>query len=125
MAKTAKKISKTAAIRDALKKVKNGSPTEVAKVLNKQGVKVTPAYVSTIKASDKRKALNGKGGRKPGRPVGSGRKKMSASSPVEDLRQASELMLKAVDLVLKAGAKEAKQLVNMAEQMVARISDDS
>ncbi|MCZ6641267.1 MAG: hypothetical protein O7F71_06800 [Gammaproteobacteria bacterium] len=125
MAKTAKKISKTAAIRDALKKVKNGSPTEVAKVLNKQGVKVTPAYVSTIKASDKRKALNGNSGRKPGRPVGSGRKKMSGSSSVEDLRQASELMLKAVDLVLKAGAKEAKQLVNMAEQMVDRISDDS
>ncbi len=123
----AKTISKTAAIRDALKEIKNGSPTEIVKILNKKSVKVTPAYVSTIKASDKRLAKSGKRGRKPGRPTGStSKKKMAATSstPVEDLKQASELMLKAIDLVMKAGAKEARQLVTMAEQMVERISDN-
>jgi len=119
-------ISKTAAIRDALKESTSGSPTEIAKILNKKGVKVTPAYVSTVKTSDKRKAKTGKRGRKPGRPMGSKSKKTTAattSTPVDDLKQASELMLKAIDLVLKAGAKEARQLVTVAEQMVERISD--
>jgi hypothetical protein len=123
-----KKISKTEAIRVALKATKDGSPTLVAKKLNAQGIKVTPQYVSTIKASDKRKAQTGTPNRKPGRPVGSGGKNRltstNGSPPFEDLKQASELMLKAVELVLKAGAKEAKQLITMAEHMVDRISDD-
>ena len=110
-------ISKSAAIRKALKKSKNGSPTEIANVLNKQGVQVTAAYVSTIKASDKRKV--GAPKRKPGRPA----RNAAASTPVEDLKEASELMLKAVDLVLKAGGKEARQLVGMATQLVDRVGD--
>ena len=43
--------------------------------------------------------------------------------PLDDLKQASDLMLQAVELVLKAGAKEAKQLINMAEGMVEKISE--
>jgi arginine repressor len=112
-----KPISKTAAIREELKKSDNGSPTEIAKALNKQGVQVTAAYVSTIKASDKRKV--GAPKRKPGPPV----RNASASTPVEDLKEASELLLKAVDLVLKAGGKEARQLVGMATQLIDRVGD--
>lgn len=121
-ARNATPVTKTAAIRTALKASKDGSPTEVARVLNKQGVKVTAAYVSTIKASDKRKADMGKPLRKPGRPVGSGKSSIAASA---DMKQAGELLLKAVDLVLRAGAKEAKELVSMAEQMVDKIGVDS
>ena len=128
MAKTsAKKPPKSAAIREELKKSRNGSPTEVAEKLNKKGVQVTAAYVSTIKASDKRKAKSGKRGRKAGRPMGSKVQRQvtaTSSTPVEDLKRASDLMLKAIDLVLKAGAKEARQLIGMAEQMVDRISDE-
>ena len=125
--KTAKKISKTDAIRNALKDTKDGSPTLVAKKLNAQGIKVTPQYVSTIKASDKRKALSGEPNRRPGRPVGSGIKNRSISNGAQfdDVKQASELMLKAVELVLKAGAKEARQMITMAEGMVDRLNEKS
>lgn len=113
--------TKTAMIREALKSTKNGSPSLVAKKLNAQGVKVTPQYVSTIKAADKRKMLLGTPNRRPGRPVGSGTKRPVGAG--DDLTQTSELMLKAVELVLKAGGKEAKQLVTMAENMVTQINE--
>ena len=41
----------------------------------------------------------------------------------DDLKEASELMLHAVELVLRAGAKEAKQLIQVAEGMVDKIAD--
>ena len=121
--------SKTDAIRAELRTTKNGSPSLVAKKLNARGIKVTPQYVSTIKAADKRKAESGIPNRKPGRPVGSGIKQQaklaaSGNGAPEDLKEASDLMLKAVELVLKAGAKEARQLVNVAESMVERINND-
>ena len=115
----AAKKSKTDAIRDALKESKDGSPTEVAAKLNKQGIKVTPQYVSTIKANDKRRAESGVPRRKPGRPAGSG--KSQAVNGAGDLQQASELVLKAVELVMRAGAKEARNLISMAEGMVDKI----
>lgn len=118
--------TKTDAIRQAL--AKDDSPSAVAKKLNSQGVKVSAQYVSTIKAADKRRASSGAPRRKPGRPVGSGKNQGvngNGTHAFEDLKQASELMLKAVELVLKAGAKEAKQLVAMAENMVDRISDNN
>lgn len=125
----ASQVSKTDAIRNALKATKGGSPSAVAEKLNKQGIKVTPQYVSTIKANDKRKAESGTPRRKPGRPAGSKKSTVSSAAgsnlPIDDLKEASELMLKAVELVLRAGAKEAKQLITMAEGMVDRISDDN
>lgn len=122
------KVSKTEAIREALRTTENGSPSLVAKKLNAKGIKVTPQYVSTIKAADKRKAESGIPNRKPGRPAGSGTKQqakllLGSAGATEDLKQASELMLKAVELVLKAGGKEARQLINVAESMVERIND--
>ena len=118
---TKNKKSKTELIREALRKTKNGSPSLVAKKLNAQGVKVTPQYVSTIKAADKRKSQAGEARRGPGRPVGSGTK---TSVPAEwsELKQCSELMLKAVELVLQAGPKQAQQLVTVAADMVHRIN---
>ena len=113
--------TKTALIREALKSTQDGSPSLVAKKLNAQGIKVTPQYVSTIKAADKRKSLLGTPNRRPGRPVGSGTK--NSLRPIDDLSQASELMLKAVELVLKAGGSEARQMITMAESMVDRINN--
>lgn len=129
--KSKSKLSKTDAIRAELKTSKDGSPSEIATKLNKQGINVTAQYVSTIKANDKRRSESGAPKRKPGRPAGSTNKKNSrpkvstaaSSMPLDDLKQASDLMLQAVELVLKAGAKEAKQLINMAEGMVEKISE--
>ncbi len=44
-----KKPNKSALIQRALTRDPNASPKAVAEALNSQGIKVTPAYVSTIK----------------------------------------------------------------------------
>ena len=113
--------TKTDAIREALKTVKDGSPSEVAKRLNAQGVKVSAQYVSTIKAADKRRASSGMPRRKPGRPAGTGKNQIAQARVHQDLHEASELMLHAVELVLKAGSEEARKLIDMAENMVDRV----
>ena len=116
---TKKKKSKTEAIREALKESANGSPSEVAQILNDRGIKVSAAYVSTIKSSDKRRAMAGRHGR-PGRPAGS-QAMAGSSARTEELKEASELMLKAVDLVVSLGADQARQLISTAEKMVNKI----
>ena len=124
--KAQKNQTKTDAIREALRAVKDGSPSEVAKVLNSKGIKVSAQYVSTIKAADKRRASSGAPRRKPGRPAGSGKTTANRIAAVshrngDDLQHASDMMLHAVELVLKAGPSEARRLVSMAERMVDRI----
>jgi len=120
--KGAKSMSKTEAIRAELKKAKNGSPSEVAKKLNARGIKVSAQYVSSIKAADKRRALAGGAQRKPGRPAGSG-KAVALAVPQTELKEANALLLQAVDLVLKAGPEQARELLAMAEQMLVRVKE--
>ena len=116
---TAKRVSKTSAIREALKK--NGSPKEVVRILKRQGIVVTAQYVSTIKANDKRRAESGAPARRPGRPVGSSKstakQRRSQSVPGE------ELLLKAIDLVKEIGPTEAKKLIAKAVTIVERVRD--
>ena len=122
--KTAKKkrVSKTQAIRELLDKGENGSPTYIANALAKRGIKVSPAFVSTIKSQEKKKSGLSNGRRS--RTLSGRTKAAVATTPLDDLKQASDLLLRAVDLVLCAGAKEARQLINMAEQMVDKISSE-
>ena len=112
-----KKPTKTDAIRKAFKKT--GSPLEVVALLKKQGIKVTPQYVSTIKASDKRKAAQGGRRRGPGRPPGS---KAKANGSDTDLKATSELLGKAVDLVMQCGGEdEAKRLISTAASLISKV----
>lgn len=108
-------LSKTQAIRKALKK--NGSPKQVAAELNKQGIKVSPQYVSTIKFADKQRASTGAPARKPGRPPASAKK----AAVTSDLKEASELLSCAVELVLACGASQARELVAMADAMIHKV----
>ena len=48
-----KKVNKSSAIRDFMAANPNAGPKEVADTLSKQGIKVSPAFVSTIKALTK------------------------------------------------------------------------
>jgi len=65
MART--KTNKSAAIKEALKANPGKGPKEIAEIVTKQGVKVTPIYVSNIKATmGKSKGKKAKRGRKPG-----------------------------------------------------------
>ena len=66
-----------------------------------------------------------KTGAAPGKP---GRKKKagaaSDSSPSQDMAQAGSLMLNAIDLVMKAGYKEARSMIDMANKMVDRVREN-
>ena len=116
---TEKKLSKTAAIRKAMKTT--DSPKEVAEILKKQGIIVTPQYVSTIKAADKRKAMSGLPKRRPGRPSGSGSKQVG-NGHAGGLASTSNLLGDAIDLVMAAGGEaEARQLISTAAKLVAKV----
>ena len=123
--KRTKKTSKTDAIRAALAKSETGSPTEVRDVLHKQGIHVTAAYVSTIKAADKKKALLGGPPRKPGRPAGGGHSHAEhrALSSAE-LEEASGVVLLAVELVMRAGGTQARHLIEQAEAMIEKVREE-
>ncbi len=113
--KTTRKVNKSAAIRKFLADHPDVGPTEAAARLTKQGIAVTASYVSGIKTSQKSKSA-----KKKRRTT---KKQTQGTSPVQDVMQAGQLLYQAVDLVMKAGAKEAKTLVDMAGKMVDRMSD--
>ncbi len=82
MAKKAAGKNKSAAIRDYYTANPDAKPKQVAEALAKQGLKVTPAFVSTIRANSKKKTT----ARRPGRPAGStktasSRRTISSSNP--------------------------------------------
>lgn len=52
-------VNKTQAIKAALAAHRDKGPTEIAAMLNEQGMDVSPAYVSTIKSSLKKKKKAG------------------------------------------------------------------
>ena len=119
--KTAKKnkaVNKSQAIRDYLKTDKNAGPKEVQSALAKKGIKVTDALVSNVKSNAKKKKKK-KAARKNVKVRGS--KKSAKHTPLQDVRQAGDLLLQAVELVAKAGAKEAQQLVIAASEVVKKI----
>lgn len=65
--------SKSAAVRAYLENKPDAGPTEIAGALKKQGIEISPAHVSNVKATLKKAGRNGKAvtGRR-GRPAGKG-----------------------------------------------------
>ncbi len=49
------KVNKSQAIRDAVNQNPKTGPTEIAQIVSKQGIKVSPTRVSTIKTAAKKK----------------------------------------------------------------------
>ena len=72
MAKKSGGASKSAAIRNYKTAHQGAGPTEIAAALGKDGMKVTPGFVSTVLSNDKRRGRKGrrKGARRGGRPAG-------------------------------------------------------
>jgi len=70
MART--KVSKSAAIKEAMKANPGKGPKEIAEIVSKGGVKVTAMYVSNIKATMGKGKKKGKRGRKPGSTTSNG-----------------------------------------------------
>ena len=73
MAKKSGGPNKSVAIRSYKADHGDAGPKAIAEALSKDGIKVTPAFVSTVLSNDKRKSGKGRRrGRKPGRKAGSG-----------------------------------------------------
>ncbi len=85
---------------------------EVIAALKKQGLSVSANYVSNVKSTKSKTKKKSAAG------------KAKKTSPVEDVKEAGSLMFKAIDLVLQAGVKEARAMVEMAGKMVDRVSDE-
>ncbi len=122
-----KSVNKSATIRKYMAKHRKAGPKEVQAALAKKGIDVSEGLISNVKyavvanqkkTTSKKPALRKKKVAKKRKAV---RKRATRTKPLEDVKQASELMFHAVELVMKAGAKEAKQLVNMAADMVKKI----
>lgn len=117
--KSKKKVNKAAAIKAYLAEHPGAGPTAVAQALQAQGVDVNRTYVSNIKSQKKKRR-----GKRPTRKSASAsRSAPPETTPAEDVRQAGELLYQAVDLVMKAGLKESKTLVEFAGKMVERIKE--
>ncbi|MCA9267191.1 MAG: hypothetical protein KDA41_01910 [Planctomycetales bacterium] len=108
-----KKPSKRAAILAYMEAHPAEGASAVAAAVTSQGIKVSAQYVSNVKASLKRGKKGAAGGRKAG--VG--------TTPSQDVKQAGQMLVEAIDLVMKAGYKEARALVELAGDVVSRVSD--
>jgi hypothetical protein len=103
--KKASGVNKSKAIKDYLAEKPRTAPKDVAAALKEQGVDVTPAYVSTIKTSMKK--------RKRGR-----RKKAAAKAAASGDQVSLAALLEAKKLVAKVGGvAQAKQAIAALAQL--------
>jgi DNA adenine methylase len=93
-------VNKSQAIRDMLGKMPDSGPTEVAEALKKDGIKVTPNFVSMIKGKMKGGSSPKKGKRAP-------RATQAANGNIT-----LDAIKNARELVAQLGAEEAKKLVD-------------
>ncbi len=124
--KTKSKINKSNAIREIKAANPEAGPTEIAEMIKTQfGVEVTPATVSTVLSTDKKR--NGKVGR-PGRPKGS--KNGTTKSPTASKGVALngnqdafiQNLLKAKQLVSDMGGiSEARSALNALESLMSAV----
>ena len=125
-----KAVNKSAEIRKYLARHPSAGPKSIQSALAAKGIQVSQALVSHVKYSAKagKASSNAKRAKKATTRKSKGAKKRKGTKrrstrtrPSDDLKQAGDLMRQAVDLVISAGAKEAKQLVSVAEEMVRTI----
>jgi hypothetical protein len=113
-----KASSKSAAIRAYLQANPEATNPQVVAALAEGGMDVSESLISHAKQAGGRRRKKRKVVRRP-----KGVEPQQPTPPMDDLREAGELMVQAVDLVVKAGGKEAAQLVKMAVEMVKKISE--
>lgn len=111
MAKKGSGPNKSQAIRDYYAANPNAKPKEVSAELKKQGIDVTPAFISTIRSTSMKKPKSAKrsvgrpAGRPAGRPVGrpAGRPPKTASSSGSAAGLSIDGLIKAKSLVRELG----------------------
>ncbi len=103
--KKAKAVNKSAAIRDFLAKNPNAKPIVVSQALAKDGIKVSPAFVSQIKLKVKQAA-------------GSTRRKKSGTNGVTGRDSFAERdLLEAKKFVDKLGVSKARAAVELLARL--------
>ena len=123
--KTKSKINKSNAIRELKAANPEAGPTEIATMIKEQfGVDVTPATVSTVLSTDKKR--NGKVGR-PGRPKGSKNGTVKATNGTKVGLNGNQdafiqNLLKAKQLVSDMGGiSEARNALNALESLMSAV----
>lgn len=114
MAKKSSGPNKSQAIREYYESNPGAKPMEVSTALKAQGVDVTPAFVSTIRSTSKKKKVG-----RPGRPTGSTKRGRKAGRP-------AKASTKAVRSTSTSSAKKSSDNVSIdsllkAKQMVADV----
>jgi hypothetical protein len=111
MAKAKKRTRRGANKSEAIRKYQDANPkagpTEVAKALGEQGIKVTPAFVSTVRSMDRKKS-------------GRGRRRGAARGADGSARGVSfDTLIKAKALARKlGGVQKAKAALDALAQLV-------
>ena len=106
-------VNKSEAIRAFSKSNPKAGPKEIAETLSKKGIKVSAAFVSTVRSTDKKKSGGGKrSGRKARGGRRSGRKAGSVSVDISVLKSAKKL----VDDV--GGIEQAKAALAQLAQLI-------
>ncbi len=123
--KTKSKINKSNAIREIKAAHPEAGPTEIASMIKSQfGVDVTPATVSTVLSTDKKR--NGKVGR-PGRPKGSKNNSTKSNGKAAVGLNANQdtfiqNLIKAKQLVNDMGGiSEARNALNALESLMSAV----
>lgn len=100
-------VNKTAAIKSELEKSADGSPQRISQTLAKQGIKVSPAYVSTIKSK-----INA--GKRPNLAVS------TRNGHSGQTTQGIDRFATIFECVLESGADEVRRMADRAEQLITR-----
>ena len=107
-------VNKSKAIRDYYDANPKAKPMQVAAALKKKGVIVTPAFVSTIRSTSKKKKVG-----KPGRPAGSSKSGKGGSRANPTGTVSFESLLKVKSIVDEMGGiSQARTALNALEKLV-------
>ena len=127
--KKAGEVNKTQAIRDYKSANPDQKPKAISEALVKQGVEVTPGYVSTILSNSKRKPTSGRRGRPKGsknvkavRAVGTAKKAVgrpSKAAAASGSEVSVNSLLKMKTLISQVGGiDEAKSALSTLEKLM-------
>ena len=108
--------NKSQAIRDYKKAHPSHKPAKIAEALDRQGIKVSAQFVSTILSTSKKKKKIGK----PGRPKGSAAKrKQQPVNQVSNSDVSFDSLLKVKQIVIEMGGiPQARAALRALEQLL-------
>ena len=106
-------VNKSKAIRDYYAANPKAKPKQVSESLKKKGINVSPAYVSTIRSTSRKKKVG-----KPGRPSGSSKTRRGRTSGSARSKVSFEALLRVKSIVDEMGGiAQARAALDALEQL--------